>query len=173
MTLENEKSPVIDPENEAELMVGLVRIIEFEKVGVPARVPDRVAELIVGFVNVLLDKVAVPVAEMRVPEAVGNEIVLPEPLISDEITGKVNVLLVRVSVVARPMRVSVDVGSVSNPVLLIVEIIGADKVLLNRVSAPVVVARVTSPSPDGKNMLSFAVLLKYVLVNLTGAENVV
>ena len=47
--------------------------------------------------------------------------------------GVVRVLLVRVSVVARPTSVSVLVGSVIVPVLLIVLITGAVRVLLVRV----------------------------------------
>lgn len=51
--------------------------------------------------------------------------------------GEVNVLLVSVSVVALPTNVSVLVGSVNVPVLLMLEIIGAVKVLFVRVSVPV------------------------------------
>ena len=47
--------------------------------------------------------------------------------------GLVNVLLVRVSVVALPTNVSVDVGRVTVPVLLMLDITGVVKVLLVRV----------------------------------------
>ena len=50
--------------------------------------------------------------------------------------------MVRVSVVARPTKVSVEVGSVSVPVLTIVLITGEVRVLLVRVSVPARVARV-------------------------------
>src|ERR1043166_1410272 len=55
------------------------------------------------------------------------------------------VLLVRVSVVARPTIVSVEVGRVSVPVLLIVEITGAVSVLLVRVSVVVLPTYVSVP----------------------------
>ena len=71
------------------------------------------------------------------------------------ITGDVNVLFVSVSVVARPTNVSVDVGSVSVPVLLMLEITGAVRVLLVSVCVPVSVVTVESiakvtalPEPD-------------------------
>ncbi len=60
---------------------------------------------------------------------------LPVPAVS-------NVLLVKISVVALPTKVSVEVGKVNVPVLLIVDIIGAVKVLLVRVSEPARVAKV-------------------------------
>ena len=53
-------------------------------------------------------------------------------------------LLVRVSVVARPTSVSVLVGSVKVPVLLMVEMTGAVKVLLVSVWDPVSVTTVES-----------------------------
>lgn len=59
--------------------------------------------------------------------------VLLEPLI---------LLFVSVSVVSRPTKVSVDVGRVSVPVLLMVEIIGELRVLLVRLSVPASVAKV-------------------------------
>jgi hypothetical protein len=46
-------------------------------------------------------------------------------------------LFVRVSVVARPTKVSVELGTVTVPVLTIVEITGLVKVLFVRVSVPV------------------------------------
>ena len=52
----------------------------------------------------------------------------------------VSVLLVSVSVVARPTKVSVLVGSVNVPVLLMLEMTGAVKVLLVSVWVPVNVA---------------------------------
>ena len=55
--------------------------------------------------------------------------------------GFVRVLFVNVSVVALPTNVSVLVGSVTVPVLLMVEIIGAVRVLFVRVSVPVKVAK--------------------------------
>ena len=51
--------------------------------------------------------------------------------------GLVSVLLVSVSVVALPTNVSVLVGSVNVPVLLMLEITGAVRVLLVSVSVPV------------------------------------
>ena len=57
-------------------------------------------------------------------------------------TAPVIVLLVSVSVVARPTNVSVEVGNVKVPVLTIVAITGAVKVLFVNVSAPARVARV-------------------------------
>ena len=45
-------------------------------------------------------------------------------------------LFVRVSVVARPTKVSVELGIVTVPVLVIVEITGLVKVLFVRVSVP-------------------------------------
>ena len=45
------------------------------------------------------------------------------------------------SVVARPTKVSVEVGSVKVPVLLMLEITGAVRVLFVRVSVPVKVAK--------------------------------
>ena len=66
----------------------------------------------------------------------------------------VNVLLVNVSVVALPTKVSVEVGSVSVPVLEIVPITGEVKVLLVSVSVPAkvanvpVVGNVTLVAPD-------------------------
>ena len=53
--------------------------------------------------------------------------------LADAIVGAVSVLLVSVSVVALPTNVSVLVGSVNIPVLLMLEITGAVRVLLVRV----------------------------------------
>jgi len=58
--------------------------------------------------------------------------------------GDVSVLLVRVSVVALPTKVSVAVGKVTVPVLEMLEITGAVKVLLVKVWLPVSVATVES-----------------------------
>ena len=64
--------------------------------------------------------------------------------------GAVSVLFVSVSVVSLPTKVSVDVGKVSVPVLLIVEIIGAVSVLFVSVSVP---SRVASVPVVGRVML--------------------
>ena len=70
------------------------------------------------------------------------------PLIVPEVmTGLVSVLLDKVSVVARPTNVSVVVGKVKVPVLTIVPIRGAVRVLLVRVS---VAASVTITPVVGK-----------------------
>ena len=60
------------------------------------------------------------------------------------IVGLVKVLFVSVSVVALPTNVSVDVGSVSVPVLLICSMIGVVSVLFVSVCDPVNVATVES-----------------------------
>jgi hypothetical protein len=78
------------------------------------------------------------------------------------IAGVVRVLLVRVSVVARPTKVSVEVGRVSVPVLLMVEITGLVKVLLVKVcvdvslakSVPVPTATHAVPAGQKYNMAS-------------------
>ena len=60
--------------------------------------------------------------------------------------GDVSVLFVSVSVVARPTSVSVDVGSVSVPVFVIVEITGAESVgAVANTAAPVPVSSVSAP----------------------------
>ena len=61
------------------------------------------------------------------------------------IVGEVSVLFVSVSVVARPTSVSVEVGSVSVPVLTMVEMTGAVSVLLLSVSVEEMVGTAMPP----------------------------
>jgi hypothetical protein len=86
-----------------------------------------VATPIVGVTRVGL------VARTAEPEPVTAEIEVPLILNELPVPAVSKVLFVKVSVVARPTMVSVDVGSVSVPVLRIVPIVGLVRVLLVRV----------------------------------------
>ena len=81
----------------------------------------------------------VPVVFIEVEPAINEAPLIVPPVM----TGLVNVLLVKVSVVARPTKVSVLVGRVRVPVLTIVPIRGAVRVLF--VSVSVAVSVTTTP----------------------------
>ena len=102
-----------------------------------------VREIIVSFatgfgkVSVLAAKVFTD-ANVSVPAEANDRSNLSCPTPEIVVVASVRVLLVSVSVVARPTKVSVEVGSVSVPVLTIDAIMGAVSVLLVRVCASVV-----------------------------------
>jgi hypothetical protein len=118
-------------------------------VAVEVKVPEIVAPLTVGVVNVLLVNVSVVVRPTNVSVVVGKvnvpvfvmveitgaaeNVATPETVCAPEnvpdkvaplIVGVVNVLFVNVSVVALPTNVSVLVGKLSVPVLTMLEIVG-------------------------------------------------
>ena len=83
-------------------------------------------------VIVLLVKVSMPAKVAKVPVEVGK-VTVAEPFVIDEITGAVKVLLVNVSMPAKVDNVCVPVGIVIVPELEIEEIIGAFRVLFNKI----------------------------------------
>ena len=96
-------------------------------------------------------KVATPVPKPEIPVATGSPVQLvsvPEagvPNTGAVRVGLVRVLFVSVSVVARPTKVSVEVGSVSVPVLLMVLMTGVTSVgEVASTSAPEPVSSVTA-----------------------------
>ena len=89
--------------------------------------------------------VALPPRETGVPLSVMLELVKDAlPILDKVLFAPLIVLFVRVSVVALPTKVSVAVGKVTVPVLEMLEITGAVKVLLVKVWLPVSVATVES-----------------------------
>jgi len=89
--------------------------------------------------------VALPPRETGVPLSVMLELVKDAlPIFDKVLFAPLIVLFVRVSVVALPTKVSVAVGKVTVPVLEMLEITGAVKVLLVKVWLPVSVATVES-----------------------------
>ena len=89
--------------------------------------------------------VALPPRETGVPLSVMLELVKDAlPILVKVLLAPLIVLFVRVSVVALPTKVSVAVGTVTVPVLEMLEITGAVKVLLVKVWLPVSVATVES-----------------------------
>jgi len=89
--------------------------------------------------------VALPPRETGVPLSVMLELVKDAlPILVKVLLAPLIVLFVRVSVVALPTKVSVAVGKVTVPVLEMLEITGAVKVLLVKVWLPVSVATVES-----------------------------
>jgi hypothetical protein len=89
--------------------------------------------------------VALPPRETGVPLSVMLELVKDAlPILDKVLFAPLIVLFVRVSVVALPTKVSVAVGRVTVPVLEMLEITGAVKVLLVKVWLPVSVATVES-----------------------------
>lgn len=128
-------------------------------------VPEFDIEEITGPTNVLLVSVSVVARPTKVSVDVGR-VNMPAPFDMEAMTGVVKVLFNRVSEPANVAKVWVPVGIVIVPLLVMVEIVGAVKVLLVRVSA---VLRPTKVSVEvGKETVAPA----FTILPMTGEVNV-